>query len=357
MPCRLTARTTPVATLFALLAVTAVTPLAPPAAAQVLPGPSGPVEFIGLQNWEAEELFEAIQAVDPDRPFHACAAVMRMELGFADAGAFLYRNPPSDQWYTVVVGVEDSARVRYRSPGNERFALPEAWRKLLDIMDDDWATMAAAAYTLPSRGGFLGFLNRAGRQAEEMGADPELYGQLSDLVDDADTDEDRRLIHDVLARDASAEARAVATLLLVNFMDDDASWHALVGSVIDPAPQVSQVAMSMLSSMVSRRNDFVDWSGARAPLSAILGGTNPFAFMQVLQILVATDIDPGFGQQLVRENPDLLLAYAGAEHEWTRVPALRLLTAVSGEDFGTDIEAWRAWINVITDQSTKRSSP
>ena len=44
---------------------------------QVLPGPNGPVEFIGLQNWDAQELFDAIQELEPDRPFHACAAVMK----------------------------------------------------------------------------------------------------------------------------------------------------------------------------------------------------------------------------------------------------------------------------------------
>ena len=270
---------------------------------------------------------------------------MRMELGFADAGAFLYTNRGSDEWYTVVVGVEDSARVRYRPVGSDRFVLPESWQALVDIMREDWATMAAAAYTLPSSGGILSFLGGAKRRAEEMGADPELYDRLSDLeLDAADTDEDLRLIRDVLASDASAEARTVATLLLVNFMDDDASWDALVGSAIDPVGQVSQVAMSILSAFVSGRAPTVDWSGARDPLSAVLAGTNPFAFTQVLQILVATDIDPEFGRELVRENHDLLLAYAGAEHEPTRIPALRLLRAVSGEDFGTDVDAWRTWI-------------
>ena len=52
---------------------------------QVLAGPNGPVEFIGLQNWKAQELFDAIQELEPDRPFHACAAIMKLELGFADA--------------------------------------------------------------------------------------------------------------------------------------------------------------------------------------------------------------------------------------------------------------------------------
>ena len=138
--------------------------------------------------------------------------------------------------------------MRYRSIGSDRFELPESWQELVNIVN-----------------------------------------------------EDRLLIHDVLASDASPEARTVATLLLVNFMDEDASWHALVGSAIDPVPQVTQVAMSMLSGLMLRKDGPVDWSGARTPLSAILAGTNPF-------------------------------------------PALRLLRAVSGEDFATDVDAWRSWI-------------
>ena len=81
---------------------------ASPGAGQVIPGPNGPVEFIGLQQWDAQKLFDAIQERDPDRPFHACAAVMKQDLGFADAAAFSYMTGSSadDERYTVVVGVE-----------------------------------------------------------------------------------------------------------------------------------------------------------------------------------------------------------------------------------------------------------
>ena len=103
-------------------------------------------------------------------------------------------------------------------------------------------------------------------------------------------------------------------------------------------------SMSVLQGLIMQEPDPVDWSGARATLSALFGGTNPFAFRDILPFLIFTDIDPEFGQQLVRENPDLLLAYAGAEHKQTRGPALSFLRVVSGEDFGRNVEAWRAWV-------------
>ena len=101
----------------------------------------------------------------------------------------------------------------------------------------------------------------------------------------------------------------------------------------------------MVEGLMTRERDPVEWSGARSPLSAIFGGTNLPAFNSILQVLVVTDIDPEFAQELAHESPDLLLAYAGAEHGPTRIPALNFLKAISGEDFGTNLDAWRAWIS------------
>lgn len=90
--------------------LTLLTLTTPPAASQVIPGPNGPVEFIGLKRWEAQELFDAIQDLAPDLPFHACANLMKQNLGFAEAAAYRYRMDQSDDWYTVVSGVEDRHR-------------------------------------------------------------------------------------------------------------------------------------------------------------------------------------------------------------------------------------------------------
>ncbi len=335
-----------VAGMIALLAV-----MASPGAGQVIAGPNGPVEFIGLQSWDAQELFDAIQEIDPDRPFHACAAVMRQQLGFADAAAILHLTNRSSDRYTIVVGVEDSTRVQYRPIGSETVVLPETWQNLKAVVGEDVRTLPAAARTLHSRGGFFNSVfNSARRLAERMGADPETLDQVWDLIDRMDGEEDRRLSHEVLAQDTSRSARAVATLLLGNFHDDDTSWHGLVGSLTDPNAVVSAVAVNMLDGLIdSKRRRPIEWSAARAPLLALFGGTHPSVFRGVLRVLVATDVDSEFGQQLVRERPDLLLAHVGAEHDRTREPALAFLRTLSGEDFGADIEAWTAWINGQSD--------
>ena len=316
-----------------LVAVTAT-----PVASQVIAGPDGPVEFVGLQRWEAQELFDAIQDLAPDLPFHACAALMKQNLGFAEAAAMRYRMDQSDDWYTVVSGVEDSTRIKYRPTGGESVVLPESWQELLTAIGDDYYTLAVVARDFPLRG-YLSNPDSPQQIAERMGADPEFVERLWNLADRLDGEEDRRLAHAVLASDSSSSARAVATLVLGNFMDDDGSWHALVGSVIDPHPHhvVNTVARSMLEGMhegmlmgqMARQRDPVDWSRARSPLSAIFGGTNLPAFNTILQVLVVTAIEPQLAQQLARESPDLLLAYAGAEHEPTRIPAVNFLRAMN----------------------------
>ena len=110
------------------------------------------------------------------------------------------------------------------------------------------------------------------------------------------------------------------------------------------------MASSVLSGLLRQDLGPVDWSGARTTLSAIFDGTNPFGFRGTLRLLMATGIDPEFGQQLVRESPALLLAHVGAEHEFSRAVALAFLKAVSGEDFGADVAAWRAWIDGRADE-------
>lgn len=311
---------------------------------QVLPGPNGPVEFIGLQDWDAQELFDAIRELEPDRPFHACAAVMKQQLGFADAAAFLYFTgniesiDQSSNRYTVVIGVEDTTQVLYRPTGNEAVVLPETWQEMQAVVNEDFNAVTVVASTLHSR-------DMGGELAKFMGVDPETLDQVWDLVDRADGDEDFRLAHEVLARDSLWTARAVATLLLGNFIDNDTAWHGLVGSAIDTDGRVRTVAQRALDGLVQQGGHPVDWSAARGPLLALFGGTNPFAFVGILEVLVATDIDPEFGQQLVRDRPSLLLAYVGAEHEGTREPAIAFLKTVSGEDFGADLDAWTAWIS------------
>ena len=95
----------------------------------------------------------------------------------------------------------------------------------------------------------------------------------------------------------------------------------------------------------------VRWDAARAQLLAVLDGTSPYVFRTVLDVLAATASETTLAKELIREAPDLLLAHVGARHEITRQPAIDLLKAVSGEDFGADREAWAEWLDSPLDDS------
>ena len=104
---------------------------------------------------------------------------MKDELGFADAAAIVYRTRGESGEYTIVVGVEDSTRVRYRATGIETVVLPETWQDLKAVVVVDPRTVTAAAGTRYSRS-----------------SAPAAFGKVWDLVDSADTEEDRALVLD-----------------------------------------------------------------------------------------------------------------------------------------------------------------
>lgn len=319
-----------------------------PSVAQVLDGPRGPVEFIGLKQWKASDLFESIQELDPDKPFHACAAVMKRDLEFPDAAAFVYMEQLEDgsmDVYTVVVGVEDSSGVRYQSPGTETIALPEVWQKMQTATEEDFRTFSAlvqARYQVIKADAPAA---KAPTLAEYFGASTDTVEEVWELMDGTYEAADYDLALEVLAKDASWSARAISTMILGYFPENDKSWHGLAGSLIDSESFVRNVAEKVLEGLVrADKAKQVQWSKARESLVALFGGTNPFAFNAILEALVATEVDAEFALELVREKPDLLLAHAGAKHEKYRTPALDFLKTVSDEDFGTDMEAWESWI-------------
>lgn len=314
-------------------------------AGQVLAGPEGPVEFVGLERWSASELLEAIQRTNPDQPLHACAAVMTGQLGFADAAVRGYVDSSErlgSQGYTVVIGVEDRARVRYRTVGSGTIDLPEPWQALNSLAQKDFGALSMASQL--SR--FRDSPEMVRKLAESFGFDPAALDRVWELIRAMDGEHDLLLAHEILADDASWSARATAVSALVNFSEHDAAWHDLISALIDPDARVQAAADAALQGLTQLQGSRpVRWNAARESLMALLDGTNPSAFSTVLRVLAVTEIEPTFGRQLIRQAPNLLLAHVGAEHETTRESAIDLLKTVSGEDFGADPEAWSEWLN------------
>lgn len=323
---------------------------------QVLEGELGPVEFIGLEGWDAQELLETIRRLDPDKPLAACAATMTGQLGFADAAVFGYIDAVSPEQimsgdaeiYTVIVGVEDGERVRFRTAGDETIDLPESWQSLKSVAEGNFRTIIMAGQFFQSRHDPESLRQRL----EPYGIDPSAFDPTWAMIEVLNDEEDRLLAHQVLARDSSWSSRAAAASVLANFSGHDAAWHDLVLTLTDPQQRVREVADVVLKGFVETGESRpVRWDPARESLVALLDGTNAWATPTVLKVLAATELDRDFGRRLIREAPDLPLAYVGAEHEETRQPAIDLFRTVSGEDFGADPDAWSEWLGAPPDDS------
>jgi hypothetical protein len=52
-----------------------------------------------------------------------------------------------------------------------------------------------------------------------------------------------------------------------------------------------------------------------------------------------------FRSRVVHEAGDVLLEMAGMSQPNNREPALQILRALSGQDYGADVQAWRRWID------------
>lgn len=330
---------------------------AAPGVGQVLEGPEGPVEVIGLERWTARGLLEAIQRTAPGQPLHACAATRKFELGFADAAVFGWIDAESPEdlrsgdlaRYTVIIGIEDGGRVRYRTPGTETIVLPRSWRALKSVAEEDLRTLQLATGMFRLRDD-----PESLRQRTEMfGLDTTGLSRVWTIIEALNREDDRRLAHAILARDASWSSRAIAASVLVNFSEHDSAWHDLMSAMIDPEDRVKGSAQGVLQAWMQAGDSRpVRWDAARDHLLAVLDGTSPYMFRTVLDVLAATG-ETTLVKQLIREAPDLLLAHVGARHEITRQPAINLLKAVSGEDFGADPEGWAEWLDRSPDDSRR----
>jgi hypothetical protein len=210
------------------------------------------VEFIGLEETNRQTVEDKLDRL-PDGRIHYCAADLK-KAGFADASVNIYV-ARDRTLFTVVTVVEGkrSGEIQYRP---------------------------AAVSDLPN---------------------PEVWTYESAIA--------------ALANAKDAGTRVAAAKALQSFGGRDGAWRALAAGMRDSDPQVSfasQQSISWLRSHLPRR---VDWAPAEADLAAILRGTNPFAFVDLVRTLSATSIDPVLAVRLLREGGGrLLLAHLDARH-------------------------------------------
>lgn len=312
---------------------------------EILETPTVRLELIGLKRWTLAMIQDSLARYAPGDSLtsHACAAILRGKLGFADA-AVQYYPPPSGAntkgYFAVpVVEPQDSARVRYRA--RPRDTVPDR---------ADWAAALAtfkkhnqvfqSAIQWPAF--LLGRLDPDSIEPRLAPARP-----LLEFLRAHRTEADRRVAVWTLAQDGNAPQRAIAAVMLAGFSQSDSTWWALADALRDQDGMVSATASQVLSTLSVVAAKPVNWAPVVEGVRAVLDGTNLFVHSDMLAVLAATRVDRSLASPLLRGGGELVLAKLRSEDSIGSRAAQRFLTQVSGRDFGGNAAEWEAWVRSL----------
>ncbi|MDB5035331.1 MAG: hypothetical protein JWQ98_2572 [Chlorobi bacterium] len=321
--------------------------------AQTIATPSGPLEFIGLRSWNPQQLWNAIYASSPGSGAHACAAVLKSDFEFPDAAVNAYMENDSIYWVVTVVEKEFRDRVQYLPAQTGSVAIPSDWNPLLTIPQSKALSINIAVQTYhhilaEKQADAVNEVVAETKSIREHNSsitiDMALVKSLWKFLGDHRTGQDRTLAMRVLATDSSEARRTLAASMLLNFADNDSTWHILVDAERDSSSNVREAARTSLGNLVDDKPRTIHWMPAVPALRHILAGTNLFALTPTLVMLTKTGISPTLASPLLHGNADLVLGYLQAHHQFEREVAHDFLAAISGRDYGFDAAKWGEWI-------------
>lgn len=315
---------------------------------EVLETPNARVEVLGLKRWTVPMIQDSLARYAPQDSLtsHACAAVLRMKLKFADAAASYFGRDGAGRELIVVAVVEpqDSALVRYRTPAPD--SLP------------DIAQYAAAIAVFRNHNqDFQHFIQdsafvvaRSAPRATDVRRN--LLEPVRRLLLSEHSRGGQRRAAKVLARDRNPYNRVMALVVLSGFPRSNTTWLTLADELRDPHAMVSGTASQLITTLARYSPRAVDWSPALDGLEAVMAGTNLFAQSPLIEVLTRTKVAPGLARPLLRAGAPLLLARLRASPQAGRDLARGLLEQLSGEHYGEDLVAWTQWV-----ASVQRADP
>lgn len=315
----------------------------------VLALPAGQLEILGLRRWTPARMQDSLDRRAPGEFIGdpAVALPLRRELGFAEAvSAFFPAGEGTVR--TVVLAViepEDSARTRHRLLSVDTAVTDRRapWTPLVKL--------AAARPKLVERIAIARATGRLRQVAPEVPpydlADTVVYRATWAVLDSLQTPETLAEARRILATAPYVYDRFAALAILSSFVEQDAAWHGFVGALLEvdgPVREAAKEILVRLTPLVSRE---VDWAPAAPELRAALDGGALPALADLLQLLVATRIDPEVAGRVLKGGGYAVRLYAGAQHPAFHEPALAFLRQVSGKDFGADFDRWSAWLAAL----------
>lgn len=293
------------------------------------------VEILGLRSWTREMVEDSVAKYAPGVSLedHACAAVLRNFVGFANAASI--ESARGDTTWRILPVIEPDLKhkVRFRAYAVKRPRVAE-WAEIFTVLEAHPQAMNPLQHPEILLEGADTFFGSPVAPAAL---------QLRRTIRTHASSEDWALARSTILTDSSYANRAVAALVLSNFPDRDSTFYLLTEGLRAPDHGAAAAEM-VLSALVRGAGRAIDWAPAREALEAVVGGTNLFAYNDLLHALVDTEIDPLLGRELARLNPVLLLDHLGARNPMSPRAAHRFLVHVSGHDLGRDTAAWEEWL-------------
>lgn len=299
-------------------------------------GQTPAVEILGLRSWTVGMVEDSVARYAPGLSLAdaACAIILRDSVGFADAAVATFDYGGDTVWTVLsVVEPEMRERVRFRAYGTAHPPIAE-WADLFEVLEQDRGAMQALQYPRV----LLGAADSAFGRAV-----PATTLELRRRLREHRTTRDWELASITILSDSSRANRTVAALVLGGFPERDSTFY-LLAEGIRASDSGASAATMILSALARGAPRPIRWEPAREALGALVGGTNLFAFADVLEALVETQVDPALGRELARLNPILLLDHLGARNPSTPPAVHRFLAHVYGRDLGRDRAAWEAWM-------------
>ena len=301
------------------------------------------LELIGLKRWTVPMIEDSLRRYAPKDSLlsHACAAVLRGKLKFADASVMSYTTtitgePMKPYMAVTVVEPQDSGLIRYRGPFRDSLPARRTWAPVRAVLGKHNSAFQSAI----QRPDFLW------SEAPLRGADSALTSALPlrRFLRTHRTAKDRQLALATLAADGNWQNRVAGIVLLANFADSDSTWWALTDALRDPMGPVSLTAAQVLTALTRRAPRRVDWAPATQTVRAILDGTNLFAHNAMMEVLAVTQVDPTLARPLLKDGGYIVLAKLRSQGMLERQAARRFLVQIAGHDLGDAPALWDEWL-------------
>ena len=306
---------------------------------EVLKLPDGRTVYVaGLRRWTIPMIQDSLAKYSPTDSLqsHACAAVLRYKLHFADAAATYLSMSPRypDVIFVEVREPQDSARVHYRAMPLDTVSPRSAWRVASDI---------AAASPRAFRSGVAAHLGK-----QSLAKNDTAGARVAEFFATHRAESDLRAALSTLETSPNVYDRSTAAVMLGNFAERPEVVPALLRGILESDGPVKQWSSETLAFVAAKPSVKPDWKTLAPEIRSILDGTSLFMLGDLLELLAGrSDIGPDLAGPFLAGGGEMIVSYLDNPQPMRSGPARAVLTKLRGKDLGSDPAAWRSWIETL----------